>query len=1147
MDKNAIKKYATWARTELISRVTQRAEKFDISADADPNADTIRDVVLTDTEKKQRTALIKKVKEKGFDQVMEEVAYTWFNRFSALRFMEVNNYLPSRVRVFTNENNEFKPQILTEAIHMELDGLDMEKVYALKESNNDEELYKYLIITQCNALSAVLPGMFQKIADYTELLFPDNLLREGSVIQRMVDLIPEEDWRDQVQILGWLYQYYIAEPKDRLINARKQYSINDIAFVTQLFTSDWIVRFIVENSLGRLWLDGHPNDPIKNSWKYYVDEDVAVPIQMKQKAKSLHPEELKCIDPCAGSGHIIAYAFDVLMQIYLSYGYTNREAVESIVKNNIFGLDIDERAIQIANFAIMMKAREYDNRFLNRGIQPNIYVIAQGNDISLDTINYFNKEDPRLSSNTRSLIDETSNASIFGSLIKIEGIDFKVLYKRIEEIKSEHTLFSDTAINEMLPLIHSAELLSQSYAVVFTNPPYMTTKYMPNILKDFVNRKYKNYKSDLFASFIVRCNEMCEPYGHLGFLSPYVWMFIQSYEKLRQYVYQHMTFSSLVQLEYNAFEAACVPVAAFTFRNYPCSTSFGCIKLSDFKGIENQAPKTLEAIEDRNCGYRYLANQDKFKKIPGAPVAYWVNESVFNIFDNSIPLEKVAPTRKGMFTGNNDLWLKLWFEIDYSHFLKNQMPYNKGGEFRKWYGNNDYVVNWINNGKDVMNFKGSGNINPSLYFKECITWSLITSYKPSFRAILDENHVMGDAGPIAMASKDNLLYLLGLLNSKPIEMLSSIMAPTINFSNGVAGELPIIFDDHHRNEIENIVKDSLNLSKCDWDSFENSWDFKRHPFCPKTPVGSDKQNDTKGNISEHISTYYEKWKEKCNTRFNRLRENEEKLNSLFIDIYGLNNEISPLEDESDVTVRKADLKRDVKSFISYSVGCMFGRYSLDQEGLVYAGGKWDPSKYRKFHADKDGIIPICDDEYFDDDITGRFIDFVRIVYGEETLDDNLNFIANAIGGNGSSREIIRKYFINDFFIDHCNTYSVTGSGKRPIYWLFDSGKKNGFKCLIYMHRYQPDTIARIRTDYVHEQQARYRTAISGIERQLVDAPTSERVRLNNQLKKLKDQAEETRIYEEKIHHLADQMISIDLDDGVKHNYAIFQDVLAKIK
>jgi len=1135
MDKNAIKKYATWARTELITRVTQRAEKYGISADADPNADTVRDIVLTATEKKQRAALIGKVKEEGFDQVMEEVAYTWFNRFSALRFMEVNNYLPSRVRVFTDDNNEFKPQILTEAIHMELEGLDMEKAYAFKESNNDEELYKYLLITQCNALSATLPRMFQKIADYTELLFPDNLLREGSVVQQMIELIPEEDWKDQVQILGWLYQYYIAEPKDMLINAHKQYGIKDIPFVTQLFTSDWIVRFIVENSLGRLWLDGHPNDPVKNNWKYYVDEDVTVPAQAEQKAKLLHPEELRCIDPCAGSGHIIAYAFDVLMKLYLSYGYTNHEAVESIVKNNIFGLDIDERAIQIAYFAIMMKACEYDKRFLKRGIQPNVYVIAQGNDISTDTINYFCNKDQTLSLYIRKLINETNNASIYGSLIEINGIDFQALYKRIEEIRSENTLFSSSTINEILPLLHSSELLSKTYAVVFTNPPYMAAKYMPNSLKSYIGSKYPDYKSDLFASFIVRCNEMCEPYGHLGFLSPYVWMFIQSYEKLRRYIFQHMTFSSLVQLEYNAFEAACVPVSAFTFRNYQCDAPFGCIKLSDFRGIEVQSPKTLEAINNRNCGYRYLANQNNFKKIPGSPIAYWVSNKVIQAFDKGVSIDSLSDfTGSQNITANNSAYLRMFWEIDFNDIGKNLhwAYYAKGGEYRKWFGNIQLVVDISPEAIRYYKECPTANyLNEKYWFREGITYSAITSSGTGFR-YYEPVGGFDKGGATICGLGDNLYYVLGFLNSCIAEFILQVMNPTINLQVKDVKSLPIIIDKKEKQTIDKLVKENIKISKQDWDSFEVSYGFAKNPLVRKVTSISDAFSD---------------WEKECKNRFDSLKDNEETINKIFLDIYGINGELTPEVGEDKITVRKADLSRDIRCFISYAVGCIFGRYSLDKDGIQHVDGILNEQNDHGFKIDKDGILPICDDEYFEDDIVGYFIRFVEYIYGKDTLEENLQFIAKALGGKGTSREIIRQYFLNDFFKDHCAQYAVTGSGKRPIYWLFDSGKKNGFKCLVYIHRYRADTLARIRTDYVHEQQARYRTAIAGMERQMINATTAEHVHINNQLKKLRDQAEETRIYEEKIHHLADQMIKIDLNDGIVNNYAIFQDVLAKIR
>lgn len=1132
MDKNAIKKYAVWARNELIARVSQRAQRYGITKDqiVDANADSVNGIILTDTEKKQRQALIQKIKEKGFEQVMEEVAYTWFNRFSALRFMEVNGYLPSHVRVFTDQNNAFKPEIMSEAIHLDLDGLDMEKVYALKEANNDDELFKYLIITQCNDLSKILPGMFQKIADYTELLFPDNLLREGSVIEQMIALIPEEDWKDQVQIIGWLYQYYIAEPKDELINARKQYKNKDIPYVTQLFTSDWIVRFIVENSLGRLWIEGHENSNLKNNLEYYLEEGNEQSEHrdsIKGIISQLAPEKIRCIDPCAGSGHIIAYGFDVLMEIYKEYGYSERDAATSIVKNNIYGLDIDERAIQLASFAIMMKGCQYDRRFLHRGIQPNVYCIRESNNIDKDLIDYFVNGRKELKINIDNLLSQMKNASIYGAAISINGIDFKLLNARINEIKEDISIYKDLIVKELIPIIKSAELLSERYTIVFTNPPYMATRYMPNMLKEYISERYEKYKSDMFAVFIVRCSQMCETFGNIGLLTPYVWMFIQSYEELRKFVYDHMTFSSLVQLEYNAFEAACVPVSAFTFRNYRSEIPFGCIKLSDFKGSEIQAPKTIYAIKNKSCGYRYLAIQKDFEKIPGFPVAYWVSKNFIASFEKGISIDAISDfTGSQQITADNDRFLRQFWEISNEEIRDGKwLFYAKGGEFRKWFGNITLVIDWTPTAIKFYSTNKTSNLLGEKYRgKEGITYTELTSSINTFR-YLPIGCIFDKKGP-SIVNVQHLYYCLAVFCTPLAPYYFSVFNPSISTQVRDVKNFPIIIDEKIEPEVTMLAKENVAICKEDWDLFETSWDFKKSPL-------------VRGNLVEKA---FRDFDAECRNRFVKLKENEEKLNQLFINLYGLEDTIDYKVRDEYVSVRLADKKRDIRSLISYAVGCILGRYSLDRDGIAFAGGQWNQEAYKSFPVDKDGIIPVCDDEYFDDDVTNLFVTFVKIVYGEDTLEKNLQFIASALNGKGTPREVIRNYFANEFFDDHCRAYQ-----KRPIYWLFDSGKKNGFKCLIYMHRYQPDTIARIRTDYVHEQQSRYRTAILELSQRMDTVSAGERVKLSKKLKHLQEQSAEIHNYEEKIHHLADQYVSIKLDDGVKANYAKFQDVLAKIK
>ena len=1168
MDKNAIKKFAVWARTELIARVSLKGVEYGITEDniEEANADSVGGKVLTADEKKQRQALIAEINDKGYKQVMEEVAYTWFNRFSALRFMEVNGYLPSHVRVFTDEENNFKPQIITEAIHLDLDGLNMEKVYELKDAEKTEELYKYLLIVQCNALNKILPGMFQKIADYTELLLPDNLLREGSVIQQMIELIPEDDWKDAVQIIGWLYQYYNSEKKDDVFAALKKnvkITKENIPAATQLFTPDWIVRYMVENSLGRLWLEGHPDvksqllptegeqsayaagnrEPEDTKWHYYLEEAEQEPevqaqlAEIRKEYAALTPDQLKVIDPCSGSGHILAYMFDVLMKIYESYGYTTREAVASIVENNLYGLDIDDRAAQLAYFAVMMKARQYDRRFFSRGIQPHVYAIVESNHVDKFAVDYFCNGDAKLTATMDTIIKELHDAKEYGSILTVTPQDWTVLYERFAEIAEDINMSRETALRELLPLVQVAEALAQKYAVVVTNPPYMSASGMIADLSDYVKKNYPDSKSDLFAVFIEKCNQMVKKNGYQAMITQHAWMFLSSFEKLRGKLL-HTDIVNMAHLGARAFEEIGGEVVQ--------TTSFVIRKsyIADYKGeycrlIE---PTTQQGKEDMFLAgeNRYNTDQSNFFQIPGSPVAYWVSVNVLSTFECSLPLSELANPKQGLITGDVNRFVRKWYEcvradLSTSSSPKNVnrtgkwFPYCNGGEFRKWYGNNDDVVNWQDDGFEIKNFvddKGKPRSRPQnqqYYFHEGGTWTAISSSLFSVR-YFPEGHLFSNAGMAIYAEPRKLKYIIGFLNSKLCQLYLSLLNESLNYNQGDIAKLPIIFE-----KVDLVVAKvvtSIDIVKKDWDSFEISWDFQHHPLLRKVPT---------------IAEAFIQWQAECDDRFNQLKANEEELNRIFIDIYGLQDELTPEVEDKDVTVRKADLGRDIRSFISYAVGCMFGRYSLDVDGLVYAGGEWDNNMYASFAADKDNIIPICDDEYFEDDIVGLFVEFVKTVYGADTLDENLKFIADALGGKGQPKDVIRNYFLSDFYSDHCKIYQ-----KRPIYWLFDSGKKNGFKALIYMHRYQPDTIARIRTDYVHEQQARYRTAIADLEQRIANASIGERVKLNKKLTTLQAQDTEIRTYEEKIHHLADQMISIDLDDGVKKNYAIFDTVLKKL-
>ena len=1111
MNKNTIQKYAIWARNELIEQVKQRAFQYGIDEKGygDENAAVIAGRVLSTDEKRQRSAFVSEIKRHGFEQAVEEVAYTWFNRFVALRFMEVNDYLPTHVRVFSDASGGFNPEILKDVLHLELEGLDKSKVSEMLNANQTEELYRYLLLTQCNALNAALPEMFEKLGTYTEMLLPNNILKQESVLAHLVKDIDEDDWKDAVQIIGWMYQYYNTELKQTVFDGLKRnvkITKEKIPAATQLFTPDWIVRYMVENSLGRLWIESHPNPALKANWKYYLDEaeqtsEVAEGLRvLRSQLPVKSPEDIRLIDPCMGSGHILVYAFDVLMQIYESEGYNPRDAAILILEKNIYGLDIDCRAYQLANFSLMMKARQYNRRIFIEGVKPQVYYPAG-----------------------------FSDGEEFGSLVKVDNLEPKPEMPQEQQM----TLF-DGSYETKLNAWNFKRLLAQKYDVVVTNPPYMGSSGMSAKMSDYVKNNYPDSKHDLFAVFIEKCGELLKATGYQAMITQHAWMFLSSYEKLRGKLL-HRDIVNMVHLGPRAFDEIGGEVVQTTA--FMLSKS----KVSGFKATfvrllsgRSQKEKEDGYLSGKN---RYFTANDVFAKIPGSPVAYWVSEAIITAFETGKLLKDLAVSRVGLQTSDNDSFLRLWFEctnpnefftcnsIEDSEKSKAKWyPHNKGGSYRRWYGNHEYVINYQFGGQKLANTDGAATTPVKYAFKEAITYSRISVRIPSFR-IQPSTHIFDSASVSIFSNVGNRGFLLGLLNSKLVREFLALIAPTLNTQPGDIAKLPIVLPDKDCG-IDRIVDDNISISKTDWDSFETSWDFKRHPLlCGERTVAS----------------AFAKWEREATQRFDTLKANEEELNRIFIDIYGLQDELTPDVDDKDVTVRRADLGREIRSLISYAVGCMFGRYSLDTEGLAYAGGDWDSGKYRFFIPDKDNILPICDDEYFDDDIVGRFVDFIRVVYGAETLEENLKFIADALGSKGTPREVIRNYFLNDFYTDHCKIYQ-----KRPIYWLFDSGKKNGFKSFVYLHRYQSDLLAKLRTYYVHEQQERYRTQLSHIAAALNTATGSGRAKLLKQQVKLTEQLREITVFEEKVHHLADQNIMIDLDDGVKKNYEIFSDVLAKI-
>ena len=1234
MNKNAIKKFAIDARNKLIASVTDKVGMLGITPDNCSEAITKgadfevyktaagTEVTLNKKQCEQRRKLVDQIHARGFEAVVEEVAYTWFNRICAIRFMEVNDYMyPVRIRVLSSEKEgKNEPDVVTMAPDIDWNFTDKEReeIIDAKMNNRLDDLFRMLFIKQCNLLHEVLPGLFEETEDYTEMLLNISFTNEDDVIRMLVDGIDEKDFNittvdeddkaaGQVEIIGWLYQYYNTEPKNKAFAKKTKITKEEVPAVTQLFTPDWIVRYMVENSLGRMWVEGHPDEELKSKWKYYLDEaeqEESVQHELdkiKAEYATLKPEDVKLIDPCMGSGHILVYAFDVFMQIYENAGWSQRDAAQSIIQNNIYGLDIDDRAAQLSYFAVLMKARQYDRRILTRGIEPNVYAVQESNGINRGQLKYFgagltDAEKNVAVSQMEGLLNTLNDAKEYGSLLNVEDYDWELLEKFVENTDTESQISFDTygldETAELLKrLIRTGKVMAQKYEVVATNPPYAGTSNLSAKVNNFVKKNYPDSKADLFAVFIERCGEMIKKNGYQAMITMHSWMFLSSFEKLRVKL-QQQTIVNMAHLGARAFEeigGEVVQTTSFVLSKKHADKYVGIYcRLVE---LNNQAEKENFFIRKEKI---YRAKQNDFKKIPGSPVAYWVNEKVYHVFENGVRFKTIGDTRQGMATSDVNRFTRLWYEVDccnigwnYSKLDSTEdgvhtwYPYIKGGTFRKWYGNEDYLVNWKFNGKEVKEYAAklyksySRTIkNISEYLKPCISWGMVTTNNLSVR-YYPAGHIFDIAGCCCFSNDDVRLYLLGFLNSCIANTFCKILNPTINMNVGDIGNLPLIVSKTYKEKVDFGVERCIELAKLDWNSFETSWDFKCHPL-----ISVISQNRTLfDDITDiDLAECYTCWENECNERFNQLKANEEELNRIFIDIYGLQDELTPEVEDKDVTVRKADLQHDIKSLVSYAVGCMFGRYSLDEEGLVLAGQPFEAHFFEAsapvcgtgfagapgasvpigefyyktdegvkkctYNPDKDNIIPICDEEYFSDDIVSRFCEWVKIVYGEKSLETNLDFIAKALGNKGNtSREVIRNYFLNDFFKDHCNTYSVTGSGKRPIYWLFDSGKQNGFKALIYMHRYDADTVGRVRTDYLHRAQKYVETAMQSAQYTIDNAASaSEKSKATKAVTKYTKQLAEMKIYDEAIAHVANQRIEIDLDDGVKVNYAKFQGV-----
>lgn len=1229
MNKTAVKNFAVWARNKLIEDVKNKAVALGITKDGIAKAlpQSGRDIEfydiglaepckITGSAISQRRSLVDAINAKAagsnyqtaYNFIMEEAAYTWFNRLIAIRFMEVNDYLPGRIRVLSAEGNKDKvePDIAAAPFDAGLQFTDAEtqQIAQLKSENKLDDLFRLLFVKQCNALNKILPFLFEKTSDYTELLLNLSITDNDGVVRRLINDIPEEDFDieqgGQVEIIGWLYQYYNTEPKNEtfaLLKKNVKITKERIPSATQLFTPHWIVRYMVENSLGRLWLEGHPDNALKQNWQYYLDEaqqDADVQKQLDEAKKEyakLNPQDIKFIDPCMGSGHILVYAFDVLMQIYENAGFTARDAAQSILQHNLYGLDIDERAFQLAYFALMMKARQYNRRIFASNITPHVYAIKESNGFNRAHLQYFGGGLSDLELNiaineANGLLDDLKDASEYGSIINVNNYNWQLLRRFASNIKLQGQIGLydmdgfDTAQGKLLNLIAIGEVLAQKYDVVVTNPPYMGSSGMNAKLAEYVKRNYADEKSDLFACFIKRGIEILKPNGFNCMVTMQSWMFLSSFETMRKKLLENTTITTLMHME-NMVLGIAFGTAVTNFRrkyieNY--KGTYNHIKLQD---IDENMPKQFPVPGNRFA----QVSSANFSKIPVSPIAYWASEKVINSYIANKSVGQIYNVKKGLFTGNNELFFRNWYEaafisIDFNVHDKNEIkfnhyvPMNSGGTYRRWYGNRLNIIKFDGIHYNIIS-QNKGHRNPQFYFQQAATWTKITSGKFSIR-LSEIGFINNDASMAIYKNQEDLRLVAGLLNSKIAQFYLNFQNESLNYTTGNVSSIPYIKSNY--NEIINIVNQCINLSKSDWDSFETSWDFKEHPLVKwarglwdATSIAAtmDYYYGCHPKVSCPLELCFMLWQGECNKRFTQLKTNEEELNRIFIEIYGLQDELMPDVADKDVTVAriynsKEDIpesmkgnnyvltKQDVvKSLISYAVGCMFGRYSLDAEGIAYAGGEWDASKYQTFTPDEDNCILITDEAYAKDDIAELFGAWLKKVYGTEQYEENLKFVADALGNKGnSSREVIRNYFLTDFIKDHIKTYK-----KRPIYWLFDSGKQNGFKALIYLHRYNADTIGNLRVDYLHKMQRIYESEIERLQYTIENGTNAREVATAEKRKeKLQKQLKECRDYDEKISHLALARIELDLDDGVKVNYEKVQtaadgkkyQVLAKI-
>ena len=1181
MNKTAIKNFAIWARNKLIADISYRAGLMGITPDgihpALPQSTgqtkfydigTAEPYAISGEAIRQREHLADLIRRKAKDSnyqtaykyIIEEVAYTWFNRLIAVRFMEVNDYLPSHIRVLSSDQGKIEPDLVTTPFDADLDFTrdEQQTIMDLKSENKLDELFRLLFIKQCNALNEILPALFEKTDDYTELLLNLSVIDQDGVVYHLVHDIPEEDFDiergGQVEIIGWLYQYYNTEPKNAAFAKKGKITKEEIPAVTQLFTPDWIVRYMVENSLGRLWIehliacgDSRTETEIASDfgWKYYLSEaeqepEVAEQLRkIREERKDLMPEVIRCIDPCMGSGHICVYLFSVLMQIYESAGYGQREAAKSILENNLYGLDIDDRAFQMAYFAVMMKAREYNRRILNGENRPNLYSIQESNEIDREQLKFFGRgmekaEREAALRDMTELLDTFVDAKEYGSLLTVKMYDWDRLVRLVEDTESEGQIsFESVGLEEtyaaLIQLIEQARCLAQNYDVTTTNPPYFNMGSASPKLSEYVKKHYSKNKADLFAIFIEKCLDVTKENGILSMITMQGWMFLSSYEYIRGHILRE-NILSLLQFGIKAFEEIgndIVQTATFTVRKAGIReylTSY--FRLLD----RDRDDKEKNYLMRKNI---FFAKSKDFLKIPGTPIAYWISDKTKDTFEHPLVAD-MGKTVRGYATASSEKYMRKWYEVSINNIAfgcksnedayqtgKRWFPYNKGGFYKKWYGNNEEIIDYFQNGDSYRNIKGFCFSNQEFYFQESVTWTKVCTGRISLR-YNKNGFIFGDAGPALLAnSHEDLMVLLGVLNSKVAEKLLTVINPTLNYTNEAVGNVPVYCVPEMRDRLITLVEHAIDLMEKDWNLGEISWGFKRHYLVQEGK----------------LTNIYKHWEKYCNEQYEDLLNTETEINDILIKSFGLDEIENYTIDDRDICTHRANIKKDIVSLISYAVGCILGRYSLQHDG-VHTALEYDKTSY----FDEDGIIPITDEEYFEDDIVSKFIIFIKAVYGENNLESNLDFIAHALGRKGdTSRRIIRDYFVNDFFADHCGVYTTFGTGKRPIYWLFDAGTENGFKALIYLHRYNADTIGNLRIDYLHRMQRIYESEIMRMQ-DMIDNSTNNRevAQATKRREKLTKQLKECREYDEKLAHLALSRIELDLDDGVKVNYRKLQ-------